>query len=55
VTSTLTVERLELLEELRRQLPDLRGRARERTERAIRRIEIELAGGRGIAGREATR
>jgi hypothetical protein len=49
-------ERLELLGDLRRQLDgSLSKRARERTERAIRRIELELAGGRGVAGKAATR
>jgi hypothetical protein len=56
MTTTLGAERVELLEDLRRQLASLTDqRARARTERAIRRLEIELAGGRGMAGREATR
>ncbi len=47
--------RLELLFDLHRQLPRSRGPLRAQTERAIAQIEIELAGGRGVAGREATR
>jgi len=50
-----TVERIALLDDLRRQLDVLTDpRAVERTERAIRRIEVELAGGRGVAGKAAT-
>jgi hypothetical protein len=54
-TSTLTAERLELLDDLRRQLRDQHGPDNARTQRAIDQIEHELAGGRGVAGREATR
>lgn len=50
-----TRERLRLLDDLHEQLPQTRGPVRRRTERAIRQIEVELAGGRGISGREATR
>lgn len=53
--STLTRQRLELLDDLRRQLPTTRGPLRAHTERAIRRLEIELAGGRDVAGKAATR
>lgn len=46
----LNAERRELLADLRRQLPCLTDRrARERTLRAIERIEWELAPGRGEA------
>lgn len=48
-------ERQELLRDLRRQLPNTAGPLRKQTERAIERLEIELAGGRGIAGEAATR
>lgn len=51
---TLTRERLALLEDLRRQLPMARGPLRRQTERAIERLEVELAGGRGVAGKAAT-
>lgn len=44
--TTLTSERRELLADLRRQLPHLSERGRERTERAIRRLELELAPGK---------
>jgi hypothetical protein len=54
-TSTLTRERQQLLTDLIGQLPKTRGPLRPQTERAIRRLEVELAGGRGIAGRAATR
>jgi hypothetical protein len=47
--------RLELLFDLHRQLPRTRGPLRAATLRAIDQIEAELAGGRGVAGREATR
>lgn len=48
--TTLSAERVEVLEDLRRQLPALADQgARERTERAIERLEWELAGGRGAA------
>lgn len=52
--STLTRERLDLLADLRRQLPTTQEPLRRHTERAIRRIEVELAGGRGVAGKAAT-
>lgn len=56
MTSTLTAERIELLDTLRLQLDgDLSKRARQRTERAVRRLELELAGGRDLAGKAATR
>ncbi|MGH2975585.1 MAG: hypothetical protein ACRDLL_12050 [Solirubrobacterales bacterium] len=49
-TPTLNAERRELLADLRAQLPRLTDqRARERTQRAIERIEWELAPGRGEA------
>jgi polyhydroxyalkanoate synthesis regulator phasin len=54
MTSTLTAERLELLDDLRRQLRDQRGPGSARTRRAIEQIEDELAGGRDRAGRAAT-
>lgn len=44
-----------LLYDLRCQLPRTRGPMRGYTERAIRRIEEELAGGRGRASKAATR
>jgi hypothetical protein len=45
--TTLNAERRDLLADLRRQLPTLTDqRARERTERAIERLEWELAPGR---------
>jgi hypothetical protein len=45
--TTLSAERRELLADLRRQLPTLTDeRARGRTERAIERLELELAPGR---------
>ncbi len=44
---TTIAERVELLADLRLQLPTLTDqRARERTERAIERLEIEIAPGR---------
>lgn len=46
ITRGIRVERLRDLDALRDQLPSLRGRARERTLRAIRQAEIELAPGR---------
>lgn len=47
---TLTAERQQWLADLQRQLPTLTNRrARERTQRAIERIEWELAPGRGEA------
>jgi hypothetical protein len=54
--TALNSQRRELLADLRVQLPRLRDqRARERTKRAIRQIEHELAGGRARAMEEATR
>jgi hypothetical protein len=47
--------RLELLFDLQRQLPRARGPLRIHTLRAIVQLEVELAGGRGVAAREATR
>jgi hypothetical protein len=47
-------ERWQLLEDLSRQLPATRGVMRQRTVCAIRQLEMELAGGRGVAAREAT-
>lgn len=46
-------ERFLLLNDLRRQLPHART-FRSQTERAIERLEQELAGGRELAGRAAT-
>ena len=54
MTSTLTAERHELLADLRRQLARLVA-AVERTEAAISQIEVEMAGGRGVAGKAATK
>lgn len=48
-------EQLELLDVLRAQLPQTHGAMRQRTERAIAQLERELAGGREIAGKAATR
>lgn len=50
-------EKIAVLEDLREQLDSgrLGERSRRRTERAIRRIEVELAGGREVAGKAATR
>lgn len=55
MTARGTRERLELLRDLQRQLPRTRGRMQERTKKAIQQVEVELAGGRGVAGRRATR
>ena len=55
VPTTINRDRFLLLLDLRRQLPRTRGAMRGQTERAIHRLEVELAGGRGVAGREATR
>jgi hypothetical protein len=41
-----TRDRLRLLDDLHRQLPGTRGSMRGRTEKAIRRLELELAPGR---------
>lgn len=48
-------ERNLLLGDLRRQLPHTRGNFRDQTERAIVRLEGELAGGRDLAQKAATR
>jgi hypothetical protein len=53
--STLTRERFLLLHDLRRQLPRTRGPLRVQTERAIKRLEWELAPGRGAACRAQRR
>lgn len=55
MTAPMSRECFLLLLDLCRQLPRTRGPLRGHTERAIRRLEIELAGGRGVAGRTATR
>jgi hypothetical protein len=53
---TFSAERAELLDDLRRQLDALTNpRGIERTRRAIRRLEVELAGGRGRALEAATK
>lgn len=48
-------ERFLLLTDLRSQLPRTRGSSRSRTEKAIRQLEQELAGGRDLAQKAATR
>jgi hypothetical protein len=54
--TAFTDARRDLLADLRIQLPKLADRrARERTKRVIRQLEIEIAGGRGIAGKAATK
>lgn len=53
--SAFTGKRRDLLADLIAQLPNAKGRMRAQTERAIRRLEVELAGGRGAAGKAATR
>jgi len=53
--STLTRERFLLLHDLRRQLPHTHGPLRAQTERAIERLEWELAPGRGAADRAQRR
>lgn len=47
--TALTRERRELLADLIEQLPNARGRMRAQTERAIERLELELAPGRAAA------
>ena len=54
-TKTRPDERFLLLHDLRRQLPRTRGPLRRATERAIDGLEQELAGGRGLAARAATK
>jgi hypothetical protein len=54
-SASSTDDRFEVLEDLRRQLPRTLGPLRKQTERAIKRLETELAGGRDIAARAATR
>jgi hypothetical protein len=53
--AAMSRSRFLLLFDLRRQLPKTRGTMRGQTERAIYRLEVELAGGRGVAGRKATK
>lgn len=55
MTSAITRARQEVLSDLQRQLPLTKGPLRAQTERAIRLIETELAGGRAVAGEAATK
>ncbi len=53
--TALTQERKQLLCDLLRQLPRTQGSLRAQTERAIKRLELELAPGRGAEAKAMTR
>jgi uncharacterized alpha-E superfamily protein len=53
--AAISRERWLILSDLRAQLPRTRGPLRGQTERAIRQIEVEMAGGRGVALEMATK